>query len=154
LSVVAHGARGVVRPIGVYFEMIHDFLEGPACVIDKPMAASRTASTPICAAWNDAIWRRRTVMTSLLSRDAITRTNGRNAAVCRLGTGGPARRAATGNPPAANRRSDPSRDVTNHRARAMVIRCEVEINGGSVSAVRFASIAIPLGVDDGQGGGG
>jgi len=48
LGVVAHGTRRVVRLIGLYSQMIHDFLDGSAFVMKKPMAARGSVSTPIC----------------------------------------------------------------------------------------------------------
>jgi hypothetical protein len=48
LGVVAHGTRGVVRLIGIYSQMIHDFLDGSAFVRNEPTAAGRSVLTPIC----------------------------------------------------------------------------------------------------------
>lgn len=39
--------RGAVSLIGIYFQMIHDFLDGRDSVINEPRAARRIVSTPI-----------------------------------------------------------------------------------------------------------
>lgn len=48
LGVVADRTRGVVRLIGIYSQMIHDFPDGAAFVMNEPIAGRRSVLTPIC----------------------------------------------------------------------------------------------------------